>query len=88
MTIIYVAAQKANQRKLDSIAWAKMNHKNIQETFRNNLRRDEMTKKLEKNGKNKYKIRENGWKYAFLSSEWKNAHYLGKIHQCLGALPV
>ena len=58
-----------------------MNHKNIQETFRDNLRKDEMTKKIEKNDKNKYIIRENGWKYAFLSSEWKNAHYLGKVYQ-------
>ena len=58
-----------------------MNHKNIQETFRDNLRKDEMTKKLEKKDKNKYTIRENGWKYAFLSSEWKNAHYLGRVHQ-------
>ena len=27
-----------------------------------------------------YAVKEDGWKDAFLSSEWKNAHYLGKIY--------
>ena len=79
MIIIYATAWKANQRKLDSKAWGKMNHKNIQEAFRDNLKWEEMTKEIEKNDKHKNAIRENGWKYAWLSFEWKNAHYLGKI---------
>ena len=79
MIIINVTAWKANQRKLDSKAWGKMNHNNIQEAFRDNLKWEEMTKEIEKNDKHKNAIRENGWKYAWLTSEWKNAHYLGKI---------
>ena len=80
---MYVTAQKANQTKLDNKAWGNVNYNNIQETFINNkfIRREYpssgLPKYMEKNEENKYAIRENGWKNAWLSSEWKSSHYLG-----------
>ena len=73
---LYMPAQTANQKKLDRNAWSRMNHKNIEKTFRENINHD--TKDKEKNA---YAVKEDGWKDAFLSSEWKNAHYLGKIYR-------
>ena len=80
-----MTAQKANQRRLSKEAWKRMNYNNIQNTFRDNIRHEYqnsgLPKYAEDKEKNGYTIRENGWKYAFLSSEWKSAHYLGKNNE-------
>ena len=70
-----MTAQTASQKKLDRSAWRRMNYKNTENRFSENINH-----KTDKE-KHSYTVKEDGWKDAFLSSEWKNAHYLGKFYR-------